>query len=141
MDGSIRLSDRDRKALLQVYRRGTDSEQRLRAHILLLLDDRVTWPLIASTLFTSTTTINRWRRRYLCDGVTVVTGCRAWRTRVREWWLALILRWVTERSPAGFGFVRSRWTCETLVVPLREDYRVRVSTASGTFHPMSASSK
>lgn len=127
MDGSIRLSDRDRKALLQVYRRGTDSEQRLRAHILLLLDDRVTWALIAATLFTSTTTINRWRRRYLCDGVTAVTGCRAWRTRVREWWLALVLRWVTERSPTGFGFVRSRWTCETLVVLLREDYRVRVS--------------
>ena len=39
MDGSIRLSSTDRKALLHVVRRGTDGEQRLRAHILLLLDD------------------------------------------------------------------------------------------------------
>lgn len=127
MDGSIRLSAGDRKALLQLYRRGTDPEQRLRAHILLLLDDEVTWAVIAALLFTSTATVNRWRRRYLESGAAAITGRRAWRSRVREWWLALVLRWVTECSPTGFGFVRSRWTCETLVVLLREDYQVRVS--------------
>jgi putative transposase len=127
MDGSIRLSARDRKALLQLYRRGTDPEQRLRAHILLLLDDQMAWSMIAAALFTSTATINRWRRRYRKGGVATVTGQRAWRHRVREWWLAVVLRWVTERSPTGFGFVRSRWSCETIVLLLREDYQVRVS--------------
>jgi putative transposase len=127
MDGSIRLSTRDRKALLHVYRRGTDPEQRLRAHILLLLDKQVAWTLIGAMLWTSSATINRWRRRYLQQGLTGITGHRAWRVGVREWWLELILCWVTTSCPTSFGFVRSRWTCETLVVLLREDYRVRVS--------------
>ncbi len=111
---------------MAIYRRGSDPEQRLRAHILLLLDERVAWSLIAAMLFTSAATINRWRRRYRRDGVAAVTGRRAWRASVRDWWLALALRWVTECSPTGFGFVRSRWTCATLVVVLREDYQVRV---------------
>lgn len=34
---------------------------------------------------------------------------------------------MTERTPADFGFVRSRWTCEAVAVVLRDDYRVRVS--------------
>jgi len=45
---------------------------------------------------------------------------------VREWWLALVLRWVTLECPTRYGFVRSRWTCETVVVLLREDYWIRV---------------
>jgi putative transposase len=127
MDGSIRLPAPDRKALLQVYRQGSEPEQRLRAHILLLLDDQVAWSVIVAVLFTSTTTINRWRRRYLDEGVAGITGHRTWRANVREWWLGLALRWVTECSPTRFGFVRSRWTCETVAVLLWQDYRVRVS--------------
>jgi putative transposase len=30
-------------------------------------------------------------------------------------------------SPTRFGFVRSRWTCETVAVVLRQDYQVHVS--------------
>jgi transposase len=127
MDGSIRLSRVDRKALLQAVRRGTDPERRLRAHILLLLDDRVAWSVIAAVLFTSAATINRWRRRYRKEGVEAVTGRRTGRSAGREWWLALVLQWVTLECPTRFGFVRSRWTCETVVVLLREDYRIRVS--------------
>jgi putative transposase len=127
MDGSIRLPAPDRKALLDVYRRGTDPERRLRAHILLLLDDQVAWTVIAALLFTSTATVNRWRRRYLAEGVAGIAGRRAWRAHVREWWVGLALRWVLESSPTRFGFVRSRWTCEAVAVLLREDYRVRVS--------------
>ena len=127
MDGSIRLSATDRKTLLQVYRRGTDPEQRLRAHILLLLGDRVAWALIGTVLFTSSATINRWRRRFLQDGVASIAGQRTRRSSVREWWLALVLQWVTRECPTRFNFVRSRWTCETIVVLLREDYRIAVS--------------
>ena len=127
MDGSIRLPVADRKTLLDVYRRGADPEQRLRAHILLLLDDGVAWVIITAVLYTSTATINRWRKRYLADGVAGLAGHRSWRARVREWWVAVALRWVLEASPTAFGFVRSRWTCETVAVLLREDYRVRVS--------------
>jgi putative transposase len=127
MDGSIRLPAADRKALLDIYRRGTDPEQRLRAHILLLLHDRVAWTVITALLFTSTATVNRWRKRYLAEGVAGIAGQRSWRAQVREWWVGLALRWVLECSPTHFGFVRSRWTCESVAVLLREDYRVRVS--------------
>jgi transposase len=127
MDGSIRLSPRDRKALLNVYRRGTDPDQRLRAHILLLLNDRTAWSVIAATLFTSTATINRWRTRFGKEGVAAVTGRAGRGAVIREWWVALVLRWVTERSPTEFDFVRSRWSCETVVLLLREDHQVRVS--------------
>lgn len=34
---------------------------------------------------------------------------------------------MTLRTPADFGFVRSRWTCGTVVVLSRDDYGVRVS--------------
>jgi transposase len=127
MDGSIRLSSPDRNALLETYRRGTEPELRLRAHILLLLDDQVAWVVITTLLFTSTATVNRWRKRYLSEGIQAITGRRSWRAQVREWWVGLALRWLLECSPTDFRFVRSRWTCETVAVLLREDYRVRVS--------------
>jgi len=125
MDGSIRLRPAERQAALHAVRRGTDPDLRLRAHILLLLDAAQPWALIVAVLFTSTATINRWRRRYRRGGLDAVLG-RPGRAPSR-WWAALILRWVTERTPADFGFVRSRWTCEAVAVVLREDWRVRVS--------------
>jgi putative transposase len=125
MDGSIRLRPAERKAALAAVRRGTDPDLRLRAHILLLLDAAQPWALIVAVLFTSTATINRWRRRYLRDGLDAVLA-RPTRCRYR-WWAGLLLRWVTERAPADFGFVRSRWTCEAVALVLREDHRVRVS--------------
>ena len=127
MDGSIRLSAPDRKCLFEVYRRGTDPERRLRAHLLLLLDDGVAWVVIAEVLYTSTATINRWRKRYLDEGVGCIAGRRKWRASLREWWLGLALRWVLECSPTRFGFVRSRWSCECVAVLLEEGHGIRVS--------------
>jgi transposase len=108
-------------------RQGTDPERRLRAHILLLLDAGLSWALIVSVLGTSTATINRWRKRYLAEGIGAITGRRSWRSAAGGWWVALALRWVVECSPTEFRFVRSRWTCEAVAVVLREDYGVRVS--------------
>lgn len=122
MDGSIRLGAAQRKAALAAVRKGTDPELRLRAHILLLLDDGRPWALIAAVLFTSTATINRWRRRFLDGGLDAVLA-RPRRSRYR-WWAGLVVRWVMEQTPADFGFVRSRWTCECVAVVLREDLRV-----------------
>jgi transposase len=124
LDGSIRLRPAQRKAALRVLRRGTDPELRLRAHILLLLDAGQPWALIVAVLFTSTATINRWRRRFLSGGLGAVLA-RPSRS-VYRWWAVLVIRWVTAWSPADFGFARSRWTCEAVAVVLREDYRVRV---------------
>lgn len=124
MEGSIRLWKSERKTALTMVRQGTDPELRLRAHILLLLDAGHPWNLIVAVLFTSTATINRWRRRYLDRGLDAVL-VRPRRSPYR-WWASLLIRWVTEGTPADFGFIRSRWTCESLVVVLKEDYRIRV---------------
>jgi len=125
MEGSIRLRPAERKTALHVVRRGADPDYRLRAHVLLLLDDGHPWALIVTVLFTSTSTINRWRKRYLDGGLDAVLSRRS-RSRF-SWWLVLALRWVTEWSPPDFGFVRSRWTCETVAILLREDHGIRVS--------------
>ena len=61
MSPSICLTPRDRNALLACYRRPNDPEVRLRAHVLLLLADGHTWESVAAVLYTSSSTIARWR--------------------------------------------------------------------------------
>lgn len=126
MDGSIQLSARERKVLLQEVRRGSDPERRLRAHIVLLLGEDWSWNVIVAVLFTSTSTINRWRKRYLAGGVQAVLESARPRRRW-HWWISLVIHWVTLQSPRDFGFYRSRWTCATLVTLLAEDYGVHTS--------------
>lgn len=75
-------------------------------------------------LFTSTATINRWRKRYQNGGINAVL------TRPRKpsaaWWVCVIIVWVTTHTPIDFGFVHSRWSDETVAIVLRVDYKVRV---------------
>lgn len=125
MDGSIRLRTAERKTALAILRRGTDPDFRLRAHILLLLDAGQPWSVIVAVLFTSTATINRWRKRFLDGGLDAVL-VRPNRSRY-QWWASLLIRWVTEQTPADFGFIRTRWTCECVAVVLRDDLRIRIS--------------
>lgn len=125
LEKSIRLRAPERKAALQVLRRATDPELRLRVHILLLLDAGQPWALIVAVLFTSTATVNRWRKRYLRGGLDAVLD-RPRRAATR-WWVAMIVGWVTTRTPADFGFIRSRWTCEAVAIVLREDWRIATS--------------
>jgi putative transposase len=115
MDGSIRLSAQERNVLMEEVRRGTDPGIRLRAHILVLLNDGISWNTTVAVLFTSTGTINRWRQRYLDGGwLAILESKRARRSRW-YWVSALVIQWVTIKSPRDFGFYRSRWTCGTVV--------------------------
>jgi putative transposase len=127
MDGSIRLSAQERNVLLEEVRRGTDPGIRLRAHILVLLNDGIPWNTIIAVLFTSTTTINRWRQRYLAGGLAAVLESKRSRRPRWHWVIALVIQWVTMKSPRDFGFYRSRWTCGTIVALLEDDYDVRTS--------------
>jgi len=128
MDGSIRLPAHERKAVLQEVRRGSDPQRRLRAHVLLLLHEGWSWNVIIAVLFTSTSTINRWRQRYLDHGLTaVLEPAGKQRPGWQTWCITLVLHWVTLQSPRDFGFYRSRWTCGTVVALLREEHDVHVS--------------
>lgn len=128
MDGSIHLRASERKTLLGIVKTAATHEQRLRAHVLLLLADDWPWTAIAAVLFTSSSTINRWRRRFLADGLSAVVDAPG--RRRPSWlhglWISLVFRWVTTRTPRDFGCLRSRWTCGTVVMLLQVDWGVRV---------------
>ncbi len=128
MDGSIHLKPSERKTLLQHYRKSTDPSVRLRAHILLLLADDRPWSQIAAMLYTSTNTIRRWKDRFQREGLDGLLESRRGRPAVfLYWWAALVVRWVTEKTPRDFGFLRSRWACATVVLLLAEKHDMRVS--------------
>jgi transposase len=128
MDGSIKLTAKERKVLLQYYRKSTDPAVRLRAHILLLLAAGTSWSTIATMLFTSPNTIGRWKRRFECHGIDAVWGAQRGRPPVfLAWWIVVVARWVTEKTPRDFGFLRSRWACATFVLLLWEEHQVRLS--------------
>jgi putative transposase len=124
---SIRLKPAERQELLDHYRRATDPEVRLRAHILLLLDAGHPWATISAVLFCSVSTIGRWKRRFEAEGVDTVYGRPRGRRRSGiHIWATLVVRWVLTLSPTHFRFARSRWSCEAAAVVLRDDYRVKV---------------
>jgi transposase len=124
---SIRLSAAQRNALLDHYRADPDPQVRLRAHILLLLGDGYAWATIAAVLFTSPSTIARWKRRFEGGGVDEVLGRPRGRRRSAAWaWAAVVVVWVLARRPAEFGFARSRWSCAAVAVVLRDDHATPV---------------
>jgi len=128
MEGSISMKSGERKTLLEHYRKSTDPAVRLRAHILLLLADGYSWRGIETMLFTSARTISVWKRRFERQGIDAVLGePRGRPTIFLVWWMTLVVRWVTKKTPRDFGFLRSRWSCATVVLLLWEEQRVRVS--------------
>jgi len=128
MDGSIHLTASECKTLLAYYRTATDPAVRLRAHIVLLLAEGYPWSQIAAMLFTSTRTIRRWKKRFQLDGVEAVVGAARGRPLVLlVWWVAVVARWVTNKRPRDFGFLRSRWSCATVVLLLWDEHHVSVS--------------
>jgi putative transposase len=127
MDGSIRLREDERNDLLDHYRRAPDPAVRLRAHIILLLADGYAWATIVAVLFTSSSTIRRWQRRFQEGGVDALLGRR--RGRRSAWaacWAVLVTTWVLRTTPRDFGFYRSRWTCSTLAIVIAERHGVGV---------------
>jgi putative transposase len=125
---TIALSAHERKALLDQYRYATDPEVGRRAHLILLLADGWTWNTITAVLFTSPSTIARWQQRYLQGGIAALAGESPGRRPWFSWhWASVAGRWVTERSPRDFGFLRSRWTCAVVAVLLLSLYQLAVS--------------
>lgn len=128
MEGSIHLKPSERKTLLEYYRKSADPGIRLRVHILLLLADGYPWSQIAAMLYTSTSTIRRWKERFQREGLEGVLKSRRGRPLVFLCSVAaVVVSWVLEKTPRDFGFLRSRWSCATVVLLLWEQRKLKVS--------------
>lgn len=128
MDGKLVLHGRQREVLLSIYRSDPDPEVRKRAHILLLLADGRTWAEVAAIFYCSSATLARWKNRFEQMGVSGVRDDR--RGRTAHWTTQLtllVVHWIVSCCPRDFGFLRSRWTCSTVVVLLMEREHIRVS--------------
>ena len=128
MNGDIRLRGRQRQRLLELYRRPPEAAVRLRVHIILLLAMGLPWSEVSRVLFCSTRTIACWKERFLAGGIEALYGQdRGRESGWRSWWSGVLVYWTTRRSPRDFGFRRSRWSCEALMILLWELHRVQVS--------------
>jgi transposase len=128
MSSTITLSTKERKALLDLYRHGDDPALTHRAHLVLLLADGWTWDTITATLYTSPSTVARWQQRFCHGGLDALGGERPGpRPRLSWHWATVVVRWVTERSPRDFGFLRSRWTCAVAALLLWSCFHLAVS--------------
>ena len=128
MKRSIDLSPEQRASLLDRYRTDHDPEVRFRSHILLLLDDGHSWVTVAALLFCSSRTIDRWVKRFHAEGVEGVAGHKPGRPfRFDTSWARLAVEWVTKHTPRDFGFLRSRWCCEAVVLLMLQVHQVEVS--------------
>jgi|SRR5262245_11350815 len=124
MDGSIRLTATERKALLRTYRSGSRAGRR--AHILLLLADGWSVREVRQVTFVSFDLIADCVRRFRAGGPAAVTGADR-PADVVPAWLARVAGWLTTQTPEDFGYFRRRWSCETLAEVLAWETGVRRS--------------
>jgi transposase len=126
---SISLTPHERNTLLDYYRAPFyDPALRLRAHIILLLADGHTWAVIATVLFCSTRTIDRWQKRFASGRVEALLGRpRGRRPRLAQRLADLVVWWATQITPRTFGYLRSRWSCALLAVAVWQRCHLAVS--------------
>lgn len=128
MAHSVTLDDGQRRALLDRYRKDHDPEVRFRSHLLLLLDDGYSWATVATLLFCSSRTIDRWVKRFHAEGVEGLSGHKPGRPfRFAAEWVAVVVDWVKSQKPRDFGFLRSRWCCEIVVLLMLREFDLEVS--------------
>lgn len=128
MEGSIHLTEAQRKQLLDLYRKHHDPHVRLRSHIILLLAMGQSWRTITTMLFCSSKTISRWKRRFQREGIQALTQQRRGRPReFAAFWVQHVRRWILERPPDDFGLMRTRWCCDVVVMLLCRIHHLQVS--------------
>lgn len=126
MDGSIRLTDEERKVLLQAYRSSAQVKVSRRAHVVLLRAEGLTWQQIKAVLFCSFDLISTTLKLFADAGVQGILEHQAPQRPVPVWMMQ-VLRWVTQHSPRDFGYFRSRWSCGTLAHLLAFETGLRLS--------------
>jgi putative transposase len=124
----LSLTTAQRDELLQVYCKDPDHELRFRAHLILLLAGGYTWDIIEARLFWSSRTLDRGRKRFEAEGIEGLTGRKRGRPfRLGLGWIAVLVTWVTTKTPRDFGFLRSRWSCAVVALLLHDRHGVEVS--------------
>lgn len=126
MDGSIKLTTKQRKIVLGIYRSGPDARVARRAHLLLLLADGRSYREIMQFTYASSETIAAVKRRFLTDGLEAALA-EADAPQAPPGWCLVVAAWVRRRTPRDFGFFRSRWSCDLLSQLLREEHGLRIS--------------
>ena len=134
MDGSIRLSDGERKTLLQAYRGARIAR---RALVLLLLAEGWSYRSIGAAAFASPTMIRSVKKNFAAGGVARVLDTEQ-RPLAVAYWLIVVVRWLLQKTPRDFGFFRSRWSCGLLALLLsqREGIRLSAETVRRGLHEM-----
>lgn len=127
MDGSIRLTEEQRKVLLAIYRSG-DGRVARRAHVLLLLDDGLSYRAVRAFLYASHDLIAGCIRRFCQGGIAeALEGSEASAAPPEDAWLPAMKDWLQQATPQDFGYFRQRWTCAILAEVLAWEKGVRVS--------------
>jgi hypothetical protein len=104
MDGGIRLSAKQCKARLKVYRSARAAR---RALVLLLLDDECSYRQAAKAALASPTLIGAVKRDFQNAGLTCVLQTERRETSV-AYWLIVVMRWLLSFTPQA-----CRSTCRT----------------------------
>jgi len=125
MDGSIAVSPAQRKALLELYRRGKDRAAARRAHIVLLLGDGWNFRQVQEITYASADLVADATRRFRQDGVEGLG--REELAQPLPAWLHRVVGWLTEKTPQDFGYFRSRWSCEIMAEVLAWETGTRLS--------------
>jgi transposase len=113
---------------LGVFRSHPDPAVCKRAQIILLLATGWSWSQATRAMFCSTRTIDRWKKRYEQGGLDeLLVDGRGRRSVFGAGLVMCVVRWVTKKAPRDFGFLRSRWCCEALVILLLETHSAKVS--------------
>jgi transposase len=134
MDGHLRLSARERKACLKVYRAARSAR---RALVILKLAEGMSYRELREATLASPTLVRAVGRDYAAGGIDRVLGTRKPTIAVAAW-LMVVVRWLLRSTPRDFGYIRSRWSCAILAALLweREGVRVGAETVRRGLHRM-----
>lgn len=129
MDGSIKLSPKDRKSLLALYRNAKSARVSRRAHVILLVADGCSWRTITRLTYSSNNFVGRTLARFQQDGVDGLSELKRRRVETPEW-VGRARTWLEKETPQDHGYFRTRWTCELIANLLAWDVHapVRIST-------------
>jgi transposase len=125
MDGSIRLTAKERKMALCRYRSGGSARVARRAHVLLLLERGWSYREIMEATFCGSDLVASVKERFLDKGLEAALRESNDEAPIPFWKIAVV-GWVLNKTPRDFGYFRSRWTCELLAQVLDREYGVEI---------------